>query len=288
MLGQAVDVYVATASRDATAGEADRLARDPSVDALVGLGDPDGEAVVAAAARRHRRLFLGSSAESPRAGAFDLTPGEGAYVEAVARWAAARRPGARWLVVAADAAARWRAAAVAAARARGAASVAEVVWHEALARALPGADVVVLGTPAPALLAAVARARDVVVALPFGDLPPDATDLVGTVVRATLWHDSLTRHGAAQLNERFARRFGAPMTARDWAGWMAVKIVWEVVARHGTTAGALATALAHGARFDGHKGRPLVFGADRRLGQPLYVVGRRPDGASEEVVLAAA
>jgi hypothetical protein len=99
---------------------------------------------------------------------------------------------------------------------------------------------------------------------------------------SVLWLPALERYGAAQLNERFAARFGEPMTAPAWAGWMAVKIALEASLRaRGTDAAALARALlAPGMRFDGHKGRALSFRqADHQLVQPLYA----PGGALEEI-----
>lgn len=76
------------------------------------------------------------------------------------------------------------------------------------------------------------------------------------------WHPALRRFGAEQLNERFARRFGARIDAAAWIGWMLVKIPIEV---------ALRSVNISTARFDGHKGAPLTFDARRRLVQPLCI-----------------
>lgn len=91
-----------------------------------------------------------------------------------------------------------------------------------------------------------------------------------------LWHGGLTRYGAAQLNERFRRRFGTEPAAPEWAAWFAVKALWETALQVGTTdAEQLAAALeSDRLRFDGHKGQPLWFGrADHQLRQPLYRSG---------------
>jgi ABC-type branched-subunit amino acid transport system substrate-binding protein len=91
--------------------------------------------------------------------------------------------------------------------------------------------------------------------------------------RAVLWHPSLERFGAAQLNDRFRARFGGAMDGPAWAGWMAVKVLWEASLRaRSTQPAALRAYLARGdTRFDGHKGWPLSFRAwDRQLRQPLY------------------
>jgi ABC-type branched-subunit amino acid transport system substrate-binding protein len=94
---------------------------------------------------------------------------------------------------------------------------------------------------------------------------------------ALLWHPSLSRYGAAQLNERYRRRFARPMTGPAWAGWMALKLLWEAALRaDGGDGAALARRLASpDARFDGHKGRPLAFDArTHQLVQSVYVADR--------------
>ena len=98
---------------------------------------------------------------------------------------------------------------------------------------------------------------------------------------AVLWHAGLSRYGAAQLNERYRRRFGGAMRGEGWASWMAIKLLWEAAHRAGTAdPGRLAEYLAGDARFDGHKGEPLSFGArDRQLQQPLYPAAGDAPGA---------
>lgn len=113
----------------------------------------------------------------------------------------------------------------------------------------------------------------------------DAAALAGGAGTPLLWHSSLERFGAAQLNDRFRARYDAPMDSRSWAGWMAVKIAWEAAARLAspTPDAMLEQLTAERTRFDGHKGRPLSFRAwDNQLRQPLYV---RPaaDGEIVEV-----
>ena len=102
----------------------------------------------------------------------------------------------------------------------------------------------------------------------------------------SLWHASLVRFGAEQLNRRYALRVGRAMDADAWAGWFAVKGLAEAALRaRATTALALAKALTDStARYDGHKGMPLRF--DTRTGvlrQSLYVVAR--DSAGVERVI---
>ena len=98
-----------------------------------------------------------------------------------------------------------------------------------------------------------------------------------------LWHHSLERYGAGQLNPRFRDRFGAEMDSEAWAGWMAVKIAAETCFRaKSCSAQELRDGLERATtRFDGHKGRPLSFRPwDHQLRQPLYVRA----GASADII----
>jgi hypothetical protein len=99
----------------------------------------------------------------------------------------------------------------------------------------------------------------------------EAYDRIGA--DATLWHSTLERYGAGQLNERFRRRFGVPMTAGAWAGWFAVKAVFESAMRAKARDPASLRAAITGAQFDGHKGVALRFlSGTNQLAQPFYVV----------------
>lgn len=101
-----------------------------------------------------------------------------------------------------------------------------------------------------------------------------------------MWHESLERFGAGQLNARFRDRFGAGMDSDAWAAWFAVKVAAETALRARTTKPEeLVAALERSsARFDGHKGRPLTFRSwDHQLRQPLYILrgGRVPGDVVE-------
>lgn len=109
------------------------------------------------------------------------------------------------------------------------------------------------------------------------DLPPGAV--------GALWHEELERFGAGQLNARFRARFGAGMDGQGWAGWMAVKVLWEASLRARSTRPEelLAYLRRESTQFDGHKGMPLSFRAwDQQLRQPLYFV-QRNDAATRVV-----
>ena len=90
-------------------------------------------------------------------------------------------------------------------------------------------------------------------------------------LRAVDWHPSLVRYGAAQLNQRYERRYGAPMDEGAWAGWVGVKIALEAALRAAGGAGALAGTLRR-LVFDGHEGVPLAFDDAGALRHPVYVV----------------
>jgi ABC transporter substrate binding protein (PQQ-dependent alcohol dehydrogenase system) len=98
-----------------------------------------------------------------------------------------------------------------------------------------------------------------------------------------LWHSGLTRFGAEQLNERYERHFRQPLTPAGWAGWFAMKVLWETSLKVAVpTAAAMTRYLdSDAARFDGHKGAALSFrGWDHQLRQPLYVVRVQASGTT--------
>ena len=87
------------------------------------------------------------------------------------------------------------------------------------------------------------------------------------------WHSALERFGAQQLNERFARANSGTMDEAAWLGWFATKVALELSMRARAKDGDALAAFARtgGMRFDGHKGKALVF--DARSGvllQPVY------------------
>ncbi|WP_439669916.1 ABC-type branched-chain amino acid transport system, periplasmic component [Cupriavidus necator] len=91
---------------------------------------------------------------------------------------------------------------------------------------------------------------------------------------AQAWHWAWERNGGPQLNRRFMRAAGRPMTGYDWAAWVAVKAIAESVARlPGAGFAGQAQALAAGqVVVDGFKGPPLSFRRwDRQLRQPVLL-----------------
>ncbi len=57
---------------------------------------------------------------------------------------------------------------------------------------------------------------------------------------ASAWHIYWERQGAPQLNRRFARRAGRPMSDEDWATWVAVRAVIDATVRNRATSRPLA------------------------------------------------
>lgn len=107
----------------------------------------------------------------------------------------------------------------------------------------------------------------------------------GPAAAVMLWDPALKRFGAGTLNERFRARFSRAMTASAWAGWFAVKVLWEASLRERSSqpAGIARYLSSTTTQFDGHKGRPLSFRAwDHQLRQPLYV--RSGEGTDATIV----
>jgi ABC transporter substrate binding protein (PQQ-dependent alcohol dehydrogenase system) len=86
------------------------------------------------------------------------------------------------------------------------------------------------------------------------------------------WSAKFERFGAPQVSRRFARKFQRPMTAHDWAAWMAGKaLVAAAVAAPKGSAATFQQALAE-VELDGSKGVPMSFrGWDGQLRQPVLL-----------------
>jgi len=104
-------------------------------------------------------------------------------------------------------------------------------------------------------------------------------------VHLLAWSSSLERFGAAQLNQRYQKRFGLAMDEYAWAGWMSIKVLLDAVLKKGTADPcALEAFLLTGARFDGHKGVPLFFDPETRyLVQPLFAPSTSGEPESVDV-----
>jgi hypothetical protein len=103
--------------------------------------------------------------------------------------------------------------------------------------------------------------------------------------RVELWHPSLERFGARQLNDRYRAGTHSDMTSDAWLGWLSMKILSESAIRAAANAPEALNAYLHAptTQFDGHKGSPLWFDRTGELQQPLYIV-RRESRTSRWVV----
>jgi ABC transporter substrate binding protein (PQQ-dependent alcohol dehydrogenase system) len=115
----------------------------------------------------------------------------------------------------------------------------------------------------------------------FGEYLPDRTFLPRPVagtqgLTPVAWSVVHEQWGAAQLQDRFHRQAGRPMTTRDYAAWLAVRAVGEAAVRSRSVDPARLTTYLHGAEFvlAGFKGQGLSFRAwDGQLRQPVLLAG---------------
>lgn len=104
-----------------------------------------------------------------------------------------------------------------------------------------------------------------------------------TGVEARAWHATFDKYSATQLNKRYQEKFKTAMDDQAWAGWAAVKLISDLIAREQTADGRkLLKALRTDLKFDGQKGTEMSFRATGQLRQPLllvvndHVVGEAP------------
>jgi len=93
-------------------------------------------------------------------------------------------------------------------------------------------------------------------------------------LEASAWHRAAERYGAPQVNHRFERDAGRPMSDMDWSAWVAVKAVAEAVAREKAMTGPAISAALLSGKIDVEmtKGIPGSFRAwDHQLRQPIML-----------------
>jgi ABC transporter substrate binding protein (PQQ-dependent alcohol dehydrogenase system) len=104
-------------------------------------------------------------------------------------------------------------------------------------------------------------------------LPRPVVGDAGLIAEA--WAPRFDRYGAPQLERRFQRAAGRPMTSFDWAAYVAAKALLQAALERPAAPGAaqMLKALGHaGFTLDGFKGVRLSFRAwDRQLRQPLLL-----------------
>lgn len=117
----------------------------------------------------------------------------------------------------------------------------------------------------------------------FGDQLAYRTDkprpVAGTQGLApTTWSPVFDEYASTQLQNRFQREAHRPMTAQDYAGWLALRAVGEAATRSGKTDPLAIGAFMRGSNFElaGYKGAPLSFRPwDGQLRQPVLLVDDR-------------
>ena len=104
-------------------------------------------------------------------------------------------------------------------------------------------------------------------------------------ITASGWHPDFVKFAARDLNKRFKKRFSRPMDQYAWAGWAAVKMTSDSVARKDLTDPAgLLQHLKTGLSFDGQKGLDMDFRDTGQLRQLLLMVDPAGDLVGEAPV----
>ena len=94
----------------------------------------------------------------------------------------------------------------------------------------------------------------------------------------TAWSSVFDEYGATQLQHRFQREAHRPMTAADYAGWLAMRAIGEAATRSGQEDPKGIGAFLGGKDFElaGYKGAPLSFRRwDGQLRQPILLADDR-------------
>jgi len=313
LLGRTFElVAVRAADREGVDEAVRRLVAERGVYAIIGGADEGSFAALSDAAERHGVLFLNAGCADPvardehcRRHTLHVAASAAMYVDALAQWLVGEAGLRRWCFV--NAATPSGTAVYQRAQRALEAQGGEAVGRIEVAAGTDdfgaplrdiertGADLVFVDLAEEQrrrfLEQYSAAAPGFEVTGPFGDpgAPGDGAPRPRVGIWPTLWHHTLSRYGATQLNERFRTRFGLPMDALGWAGWFAVKVAWEAVNRASTTRGSELVRFLESERaaFDGHKGRPLSFRPwDHQLRQPVHLVkpAAGPGGGEWEVV----
>lgn len=147
---------------------------------------------------------------------------------------------------------------------------------QALAAALPGVPLFNLRATDDALRAAcIANALHVI---PGDAMARDAVAQwrkvhPGAKVTAGAWHGEFIKFAGRDLNKRYRAATGKGMDDHAWAGWAAVKMTSDSVARlNSADPGTLLAFLRDDLRFDGQKGAEMSFRASGQLRQPMLLV----------------
>lgn len=297
--GKGLELVRETAAEAAAGAAGDRLVRDARVIALVGGETEAAARALRDVAARTGVLFfnVGTDADALREAVchrhtFHVAASRAMYLDALARVVVGDRRLARWAVAAPDpSGAAVTAVRRAVARHGGALAAVEATDAGAVPALVArlekaAADVVFAALPESTLAGFAREARAAGLgALLAGVGHPALSWEDATGVWVASWHPELERFSARELNARFRRRFGRPLSSLGWAAWAAVRMLAEAIVRAGTGDAAGLIRYFEGApRFDGHKGEALTFRSwDHQLGQPLYILGpRKREPGSEQ------
>jgi len=92
-------------------------------------------------------------------------------------------------------------------------------------------------------------------------------------VTAQTWHHEFIKFAGRDLNKRFSKNYKRPMDDPAWAGWAAVKMSSDTVARENITDPAkLLNYLKTTLLFDGQMGIEMNFRPTGQLRQPLLII----------------
>lgn len=95
----------------------------------------------------------------------------------------------------------------------------------------------------------------------------------GSHANAQAWHPDFVKFAARDLNKRFKKNHDTKMDDYSWAGWAAVKMTSDTVARTKITDPAkLLNYLKSELTFDGQKGSDMNFRETGQLRQPILLV----------------
>lgn len=291
MFGKRIDLALPPVpGPEQVAGVASRLIKE-GVSVLVSGGDEQSVEALTAVAREGKALFLNVGSASDRLRTercdrhmFHLHASLQMHVGAAGFWLIEEKRLRRWAVLSeSDEIQR---AVVAFAEARGA-TIAEGAravsgttdWRPTLERlraAQPEALWIGLrAETVPGFLQQYGRAGlagELVRIMPDAIGAPKLERAAGSGVWPVMWHHTLEKYSARDLNNRYRRRFGVGLDGASWSAWAALKLVGEAMLRAGTTPQALLEYLESDPPFDGHKGRPLTFRKwDHQLRQPMYL-----------------
>jgi ABC-type branched-subunit amino acid transport system substrate-binding protein len=291
MFGKKIDLALPSIpGPDRLASVAAGLVKE-GVSVLVGGGDEAAAEALREVAREGKALFLNVGSASNRLRTercdrhtFHLHASLEMHVGAAGLWLVEEKRLRRWAVLSESA--EVRRAVVTLAEARGATLVEGVPpesgttdWRPTLERLRAAApEALWLGLRAgevPGFLTQYAQAS---LAGELIGITPDAIGLPNvdpaglSGVWPVMWHHTLEKYSARDLNSRYHRRFGQRLDGPSWSAWAAIKLVGEALLRAGTTPQLLLEYFASEPPFDGHKGRPLTFRRwDHQLRQPMYL-----------------